>query len=58
MAQQKAKSCDTFVAMPPATEGCVIFGKNADRPESEVQDVIYAPAADHPAGSKLKVMNK
>ncbi|XP_013385241.1 secernin-3 [Lingula anatina] len=47
--------CDTFVALPPATEGGgVVFGKNSDRPEDEVQEVVSLPAADHPAGSKLQ----
>ncbi len=40
-------SCDTFVALSPATNGCVIFGKNSDRPPSEVQEVVYVPAGDH-----------
>lgn len=45
-------SCDTFVALPPATaEGCVVFGKNSDRPEDEVQEVVYKSAADHAPGS-------
>ena len=49
-------SCDTFVALPPATaNGCVIFGKNADRPCDEVQEVVHIAAADHPAGAKLQV---
>ncbi|KAK7109985.1 hypothetical protein V1264_013929 [Littorina saxatilis] len=48
-------SCDTFVALPPATaKGCVIFGKNSDRPGSEVQEVNLVPAADHPKGSKVQ----
>jgi len=52
----KPKSCDTFVALPPATAGgCTIFGKNSDRPSSEVQEVIYVPAADHPKGSTVQV---
>ncbi|XP_049977487.1 secernin-3 isoform X2 [Alexandromys fortis] len=41
-------SCDTFVALPPATAGNrVIFGKNSDRLFDEVQEVIYFPAAVH-----------
>ena len=49
-------SCDTFVALPPATAaGNVIFGKNSDRPDDEVQEVIYVPAEDHPPGSKCQV---
>ncbi|XP_028171723.1 secernin-3 [Ostrinia furnacalis] len=35
------KSCDTFVVLPPVTKnGRVIFGKNSDRPQNEVQEVI------------------
>lgn len=49
-------SCDTFVALPPSTEGQrVIFGKNSDRPCDEVQEVVYLPARDHGAGEKLEV---
>ncbi len=49
-------SCDTFVALPPATAGgCVVFAKNADRPCDEVQEVVHVPAADHAAGEKLQV---
>ena len=41
-------SCDTFVALPPATvENRIIFGKNSDRLCDEVQEVIYFPAAVH-----------
>ncbi|XP_061092594.1 secernin-3-like isoform X1 [Conger conger] len=48
-------SCDTFVALPPATEGQrVVFGKNSDRPCDEVQEVVYFPAADHAAGKKME----
>jgi secernin len=48
------RSCDTFVALPPATsDGSIVFGKNSDRPASEVQEVISFPAADHLPGSKL-----
>lgn len=50
------QSCDTFVALPPATDkGKVIFGKNSDRPSSEVQEVVLVPASDHPAGTKVQV---
>ena len=49
-------SCDTFVALPPVTAGGkVIFGKNSDRPESEVQEVIFMPAADYAEGATLDV---
>jgi len=31
--------CDTFVALPDATlDGALIFGKNSDRPNGEIQD--------------------
>ena len=52
------RSCDTFVALPPATKnGAVIFGKNSDRPSDEVQEVVHIPAADHEAGGKVQVCN-
>ncbi|XP_059116685.1 secernin-3 [Peromyscus eremicus] len=49
-------SCDTFVALPPATVGNrVIFGKNSDRLFDEVQEVIYCPAAVYnDLGKRLK----
>jgi len=50
-----ADSCDTFVAMAPATlHKGIVFGKNSDRPNDEVQEVVYVAAADHNAGEKLK----
>jgi secernin len=50
------QSCDNFVALPPATpEGTVIFGKNSDRPSTEVQEVIYQIAADHGNGATVEV---
>lgn len=49
------KSCDTFVALPPATgNGCVVFGKNSDRPGNEVQELVYKPAAKYDPGTKLQ----
>ncbi|XP_029936144.1 secernin-3 [Myripristis murdjan] len=48
-------SCDTFVALPPSTEGQrIIFGKNSDRPCDEVQEVLYFPARDYDAGEKVE----
>ncbi|XP_048095214.1 secernin-3 isoform X2 [Alosa alosa] len=48
-------SCDTFVALPPSTEGQrIIFGKNSDRPCDEVQEVVYFPARDYGAGEKVE----
>lgn len=53
--QKQPKSCDTFVVLPPATEdGCVIFGKNSDRPGDEVQEVVYLPAVDYELETKLQ----
>lgn len=52
----KPSSCDTFVALPPSTEGQrIIFGKNSDRPCDEVQEVVYFPARDYNEGEKLEV---
>ncbi|XP_078726953.1 secernin-3 isoform X1 [Lampetra fluviatilis] len=49
------RSCDTFVALPPATAGGhVVFGKNSDRPSDEVQEVVELPGAAHPPGTKLQ----
>ncbi|CAF2784460.1 unnamed protein product [Rotaria sp. Silwood2] len=37
-----ARSCDTFVVLPPLTDSNFhIFGKNSDRPGNEVQEVIF-----------------
>lgn len=49
-------SCDTFVALPPSTEGQrIVFGKNSDRPCDEVQEVVYFPARDYDAGEHVEV---
>nr|CAD7201233.1 unnamed protein product [Timema douglasi] len=51
----KPRSCDTFVVLPPLTaHGGVVFGKNSDRPNGEVQELVYQPAQDHSADSKLQ----
>lgn len=35
-------SCDTFVVLPPLTDSNFhIFGKNSDRPATEVQEIIF-----------------
>ncbi|XP_071475159.1 secernin-3 isoform X2 [Marmota flaviventris] len=48
-------SCDTFVALPPATiDKRIIFGKNSDRLCDEVQEVVYFPAAVHDSREPLK----
>ncbi|XP_034041868.1 secernin-3 [Thalassophryne amazonica] len=48
-------SCDTFVALPPSTEGQrIVFGKNSDRPDDEVQEVVYFPAKNYNAGEKVE----
>ncbi|KAH7962235.1 hypothetical protein HPB52_014951 [Rhipicephalus sanguineus] len=53
--QKHPTSCDTFVALPPATRNdCVVFGKNSDRPAGEVQEVVYVPKTHHGASTKLQ----
>ncbi|AWP13141.1 putative secernin-3 [Scophthalmus maximus] len=48
-------SCDTFVALPPSTEGQrIVFGKNSDRPCEEVQEVVYFPSKYHGAEEKVE----
>nr|XP_033800329.1 secernin-3 [Geotrypetes seraphini]XP_033800330.1 secernin-3 [Geotrypetes seraphini]XP_033800331.1 secernin-3 [Geotrypetes seraphini]XP_033800332.1 secernin-3 [Geotrypetes seraphini]XP_033800333.1 secernin-3 [Geotrypetes seraphini] len=48
-------SCDTFVALPPATVGSrIIFGKNSDRPSDEVQEIVYFPASTYNPGEELE----
>lgn len=47
------RSCDTFVVLPPLTKNnVVIFGKNSDRPQNEVQEVILS--RDRTRNAKLK----
>ncbi len=47
--------CDTFIALPPATEdGSVIFAKNSDRPAGEAQGIRVYPGADHAPGGVLR----
>lgn len=41
---QNLISCDTFAVLPPLTKYGVIFGKNSDRPNGEIQEVVYIPA--------------
>ncbi|KAG8559584.1 hypothetical protein GDO81_017384 [Engystomops pustulosus] len=49
------RSCDTFVALPPATVGNrIIFGKNSDRPSDEVQEIVYFPGRSYEPGEKLE----
>ncbi|XP_069110921.1 secernin-3-like [Argopecten irradians] len=46
---------DIFVAFPSVTKNnTVIFGKNSNRPPSEVQEVVYHSGAQHATGSKVK----
>lgn len=52
----RPRSCDTFVVLPPlTTEKLVIFGKNSDRPQTEVQEVILVK--NRIREPKLKVSN-
>ena len=47
--------CDTIIAMGNSTlDGSIIFGKNSDRPNDEVQLITYAPRMNHSKGEELK----
>ncbi len=47
--------CDTFVALSNATlDGSVIFGKNSDRPEGEIQDVVTFPEQTYSQGEQVQ----
>lgn len=47
--------CDTFVALPDSTiGGDVIFGKNSDRPQGEIQDVVVIPAQNYSPSEPVK----
>jgi hypothetical protein len=50
-----ARSCDTFVVLPPLTDSNFhIFGKNSDRPSNEVQEVIFV-SKEHTTENKNHV---
>lgn len=51
------KSCDTFVVLPPLTKHGVVFGKNSDRPQGEVQEIVYVPASQSSDPIKVKHKN-
>ncbi|MCJ7551237.1 MAG: C69 family dipeptidase [Anaerolineae bacterium] len=47
--------CDTIVATAEVTaDGTTVFGKNSDREPNEAHHLTRIPAADHPAGSRVK----
>jgi len=47
--------CDTIVALGNVTaDGVTLFGKNSDREPNEAHHLLRVPAADHPAGSRVK----
>ena len=47
--------CDTFVALDNSTvDHSVIFGKNSDRPNSEVQLITYNPPKKYSKGEELQ----
>lgn len=49
-----ARSCDTFVVLPPLTDSSFrIFGKNSDRPTKEVQEVILVSDKHHGENSEV-----
>ncbi|MHA1671373.1 MAG: C69 family dipeptidase [Promethearchaeota archaeon] len=46
--------CDTLVALGNSTdEGNVIFGKNSDRPQNEIQLITYAPKCQYTEGDNV-----
>jgi len=46
--------CDTLVALGNSTDnGNVIFGKNSDRPQNEIQLITYAPKRQHVEGEMV-----
>ncbi|RZF38054.1 hypothetical protein LSTR_LSTR006453 [Laodelphax striatellus] len=51
----KSIGSNVFVVLPPSTvHGAVIFGKNSDRPQNEVQEVIYVPGKNYSSSEKLE----
>jgi len=52
---QSPVSCDTFVVMGDVSDtGEVVFGKNSDRPDGEVQEVVFCQAKKYGEGEKLQ----
>ena len=50
------RGCDTFVAFPPSSSlPAVIFGKNSDRPEKEVQEIKLFPPRTAAKDKNIKV---
>ena len=48
------RSCDTFVVVPLQPEEHTIFGKNSDRPNTEVHEVVRFPRRDYAEGAELR----
>ncbi len=47
--------CDTLIALGNSTsDGSVIFGKNSDRPDDEVQLITHNPSTKYSIGDELK----
>ena len=47
--------CDTLVALGNSTlDGSVIFGKNSDRPQNEMQLITYSPRIKYSKGEHVK----
>lgn len=47
--------CDTFVVLPPLTRNSnIIFGKNSDRPNGEVQEIVYEPSKSYVSATRLQ----
>ena len=47
--------CDTYVSLSTwSKNGNVIFGKNSDRLDSEIQLITYAPRKTYSSGEEVK----
>jgi dipeptidase len=47
--------CDTFVALADATtDGSTLLAKNSDREPNEAHEVVFVPAAVHPADEQVR----
>lgn len=42
------------MVLPPHIKHGVVFGKNSDRPQGEIQEVIYVPPTESAEPTKVK----
>jgi len=58
-AEGPAAGCDTWVALPDATEGrVVIFGKNSDRQMFDCQPLLFRAGKRWPSGARLRLEHR